>query len=132
MRTWKAALTAIATALSAGQASAGEVAIVGARAVAEGPGRYAFEVTLAHEDSGWQHYADRWQVLAPDGTVLGTRELLHPHENEQPFTRSLTGVAVPAGVAEVTIRAHDSVHGDSSDTLTLGLARRGGGASGAD
>ena len=31
--------------------------------------------------------------------------------SEQPFTRSLSGVAIPDDVAEVTIRAHDRVHG---------------------
>ena len=50
-------------------------------------------------------------VEAPDGTELGYRKLLHPHVNEQPFTRSLGGVSVPDGMTEVVIRAHDSVHG---------------------
>lgn len=70
-----------------------------------------FSVTVRHADSGWDHYANRWEVVAPDGTVLGTRELLHPHETEQPFTRSLGGVSVPTGVPTVRIRAHDPVHG---------------------
>ena len=43
-------------------------------------------VTVQHADTGWDHYADAWEVLAPDGTVLGTRTLLHPHTDEQPFT----------------------------------------------
>jgi hypothetical protein len=43
--------------------------------------------------------------------LLGTRTLLHPHETEQPFTRSLAGVRIPNEVAEVTVRAHDRVHG---------------------
>ena len=30
---------------------------------------------------------------------------------EQPFTRSLGGVAIPAELGRVTIRAHDSLHG---------------------
>lgn len=50
-------------------------------------------------------------MAAPDGTVPGTRVLLHPHEDEQPFTRSPPGVSVPAGVDRVTVRAHDLVHG---------------------
>ncbi len=33
-------------------------------------------------------YADAFPVSTPDGTVLGVRELLHDHANEQPFTRS--------------------------------------------
>ena len=72
---------------------------------------WRFEVTVQHPDTGWDHYADRWDVLAPDGRVLGTRVLLHPHEHEQPFTRSLGGVFIPDDIKEVTIRARCSVDG---------------------
>lgn len=89
---------------------AGEADVVGVKIVKEGTGTYRFDVTVRHGDEGWDHYANRWDVVAPDGTVLGTRELLHPHETEQPFTRSLQGVRIPDGVGEVTVRAHDSVH----------------------
>ena len=71
---------------------------------------YRFDVTLSHNDTGWDHYADKWDVVGPDGTVFGTRTLYHPHVQEQPFTRSLSGVRIPKGVNKVTIRAHDSVH----------------------
>jgi hypothetical protein len=74
-------------------------------------GSYSFDVTVAHADTGWDHYADAWRVVGPDGTIYGARTLLHPHVGEQPFTRSLSGVAIPAGVASVTVEAHDSVHG---------------------
>lgn len=70
-----------------------------------------FNVTVKHADTGWDHYANQWQVLAPDGTVLGTRVLYHPHVEEQPFTRSLSGVKIPGDVRWVTVRARDSVHG---------------------
>ena len=76
---------------------------------------WTFSVTVRHADTGWDHYADGWSVLAPDGTELGHRELLHPHETEQPFTRSLSGVVVPDGVTTVIVRAHDSVHGWGAD-----------------
>ena len=72
---------------------------------------WRFSVTVSHGDTGWDHYADGWRVESPDGTELGYRKLLHPHVNEQPFTRSLSGVVVPDGMKEVIIRAHDSVHG---------------------
>lgn len=84
---------------------------------------YRFTVTVRHADEGWDHYADNFEILAPDGTVLGTRVLAHPHENEQPFTRSLGAVAVPDGIAEVTIRAHDSVHGKGGETVTVTLPK---------
>jgi hypothetical protein len=46
---------------------------------------------VRHEDVGWQHYADRWEVLASGGEVLATRVLAHPHVDEQPFVRNLGG-----------------------------------------
>ena len=109
----------------AGDARAGDVTIVDARAQAEAGGGYTFHVTLEHADEGWEHYADRWEVLSPDGEVIGTRVLLHPHENEQPFTRSLSGVQVPQGIERVTIRAHDLVHGDGPETVEIALPDRG-------
>lgn len=89
---------------------AGEADVVAVKAAASGDRVYRFDVTLRHDDTGWDHYADRWEVLTPAGEVLGTRVLYHPHVDEQPFTRSLSGVEVPAGVQKVIIRAHDSVH----------------------
>ncbi len=80
-----------------------------------------FDVTLAHADTGWEHYADRWRVLTDDGRVLGTRTLAHPHVHEQPFTRSLSGIDIPDGVSSVIIDARDSVHGVSGRTLRLEL-----------
>jgi hypothetical protein len=93
--------------------SAGEPTVVDAEATRAADGSWRFDVTVRHADAGWEHHANRWQVAAPDGTVLGERVLLllHPHVDEQPFTRSLDGVAVPDGVAEVGVRAHDTVHG---------------------
>ena len=74
-------------------------------------GTCSFDVTVRHADTGWEHYAHQWQVVAEDGSVLGTRVLYHPHVNEQPFTRSLGGVKIPPHVRQVRIRAADSVHG---------------------
>ncbi|MGR3501957.1 hypothetical protein [Pseudaestuariivita sp.] len=85
---------------------------------------WTFTVTLSHPDTGWDHYADGWEVMLEDGTSLGIRELLHPHVHEQPFTRSLSGVTVPDGVRTVYVRARDNVDGwapgRTKVTLTLG------------
>ena len=104
-------------------ALAGQADVVKAQAVSAGGGAWRFHVTVAHDDAGWDHYADKWDVVAPDGRVLGTRVLLHPHETEQPFTRSLGGVAIPGSVAEVTLRAHDKVHGYGGREVTVQLPR---------
>ena len=112
-------MIAAATALPA---FAGEADVETATATRAGDGTWTFNVTVRHADEGWDHYANRWDVIAPDGTVLGTRTLFHPHENERPFTRSLAGVAVPDGVNAVTIRANDSVHGEGGREFTVDLA----------
>ncbi|MEM7023552.1 MAG: hypothetical protein AAF637_13315 [Pseudomonadota bacterium] len=111
----------LATALLAGDVMAGEADVVAVEVSRAGDGTYRFDVTVRHDDTGWEHYADAWDVVAPDGSVLGTRTLLHPHENEQPFTRSLSGVAVPEGIAEVTVRAHDNVDGYGGVEMTVAL-----------
>lgn len=103
------AIAALAT-FSALPVSAGSATVVDVRAD-EGAGGWRFDVTVAHADTGWDHYADGWYILAPDGTELGYRELLHPHVDEQPFTRSLSNVAIPDGLTQVLVRANDSVHG---------------------
>ncbi len=84
---------------------------------------YTFEVTLEHADEGWDHYAVGWEILGADGRVFGRRVLAHPHVDEQPFTRSLSGVYIPPGVNEVHVRAHDSVHGPSVSQKALQIDR---------
>ena len=64
-------------------------------------------VTLAHPDTGWDHYADGWQVIGTDGVELGLRVLHHPHVTEQPFTRSLTLDALPS-TGDLVILATDN------------------------
>lgn len=98
-------------------ALAGEVEILDARADCEGK-RCNISVTLRHADTGWEHYADLWRVLAPDGKELGRRVLYHPHVEEQPFTRSKL-MTLPDGVNVVFIEAHDKVHGYSSKRFRL-------------
>ncbi len=82
---------------------------------------YDFAVTVAHLDKGWKHYADKWDVVAPDGHVLATRILYHPHVNEQPFRRSLTGVKIDAKIMKVTVRAHDVIHGYGGREVVVDL-----------
>lgn len=101
--------------------SAGEADVLSAEAKRSADGTFRFSVTLQHDDSGWDHYADRWEVLAPNGTVLAERVLLHPHVGEQPFTRSLSGVEIPPTVTEVIIRGGDSEHGFGGAELHLAL-----------
>lgn len=120
------AATLAASALVA-PAGAGEADVLEARAEREEGGTYRFVATVRHSDEGWEHYARAFEVLGPEGTVLGTRVLRHPHVEEQPFARSLRGVAVPEGVSRVRVRALDSVHGSGGEERSVALPGRGGG-----
>ena len=101
---------------------AGEADVIGVQVDKTGSS-YRFDVTVRHDDTGWQHYADKWDVVTPEGEILATRVLYHPHVNEQPFTRSLSGVEIGAGVSSVVIRAHDLVHGYGGREMTVELPR---------
>ena len=111
---------ALALALTASTAAADQAKIEEASARKSG-GAWSFSVTIRHNDTGWDHYADIWTVNTPDGKEIARRVLAHPHENEQPFTRSLSGVDITAGVNEVIIRAHDTVHGWADKTYKVSL-----------
>lgn len=107
---------------AAANAMAGEADVVKATAVRQSDGTYLVSASIRHADEGWQHYADRFEVLTPDGKVLATRVLAHPHVNEQPFTRDLAGVDIPEGIVEVRVRAHDKVHGYGGQEVTIALS----------
>ena len=113
-----ACLLLMSTAAYAGEADVIEVDV---RRIAGDT--YNFDVTVRHTDEGWKHYANKWDVTAPDGTVVGTRILAHPHVDEQPFTRSLAGVKIPRNIDAVTVRAHDLVHGYGGKTVTVTVPR---------
>lgn len=98
------------------------------RAVHNGDNRWTFHVTVRHPDTGWEDYADGWDVVLPEGTVIlpdsgssFTRLLLHPHETEQPFTRSQSNIMIPADVTAVTVRAHDLVDGFGGQEVVVDL-----------
>ena len=96
-------------------------------------GAWTFRVTVSHPDAGWEDYADGWDVVLPDGTIVKpnpdspfTRLLTHPHENEQPFTRSQSGIVIPEDITEVTVRAHDLVDGFGGQEVIVRLDQPSG------
>ena len=74
-------------------------------------GGWRFDVTLSHPDTGWDHYADGWDILDNHQKLIATRILHHPHVDEQPFTRSLYNVVIPSTMKTIYVRGHDKVHG---------------------
>lgn len=113
----------LAVLLAAPTVQAGEADVLAATARQDMRGAWTVSATILHADEGWNHYADRFDVLSPDGTVLGSRTLFHPHVNEQPFTRSLSSLTIPENVDVITVRAHDSVHELGGATIEVVLER---------
>lgn len=118
----KSLLTAMLCLLQPSAAQAGEADVIDARVSCDGS--CSFHVTVKHADEGWLHYTDKWDILTTDAKVIATRTLYHPHEHEQPFTRSLSNVEIPQNIHTVVIRAHDSVHAYGGKTFTLQLPDR--------
>ena len=82
---------------------------------------WSVSVTIRHPDTGWDHYADGWEVLDSSGVRLGYRKLMHPHVDEQPFTRSLNGLVIPDGTREIFVKPSCSKHGWSGDAVRVEL-----------
>ncbi|MCL4248381.1 MAG: hypothetical protein KJ065_09585 [Anaerolineae bacterium] len=117
----------------ASEQNAANADVLYVRAVESPSNAWTFHVTVQHPDTGWEDYADGWDVLLPDGTVVKpdptspfTRLLLHPHEEEQPFTRSQSGIVIPPDVTTVRVRAHDLVAGFGGREVTVDLASASG------
>ena len=113
------------------QAGMADVAFV--KAVQAADGSWTFSVTVRHPDTGWEDYADGWDVVTPDGQILKrnpddpfTRLLLHPHVDEQPFTRSQSGILIPDGVTQVTVRAHSLTRGFGGREILVDLTQPSG------
>ncbi|MCU7920029.1 MAG: hypothetical protein KZQ95_16980 [Candidatus Thiodiazotropha sp. (ex Epidulcina cf. delphinae)] len=104
-----------------GNAYCGDVEILSAEFHKSNDGHWSVSVTLKHADTGWDHYADNWRVVDADGNVLGNRVLHHPHVDEQPFTRSLSGVTIEEEISAVYIEAHDKQHGWTANRLKVQL-----------
>ena len=112
-----------ASLLASSIALAGEADVVDVKVRRAAQDIFDFDVTVKSVDRGWDYYADAFEVLAPDGRVIGRRVLLHPHETEQPFTRDLYGVRIPQGIEGVLVRARHKSKGYDGKTLSVRLPR---------
>jgi hypothetical protein len=115
-----AATTATTAAGSAGQLHPDVIDVV---VEEESVGVFAFTVTISSPYDTPERYADGWRIVGPDGTVYGEHTLTHDHASEQPFTRTQSGVAIPADVDEVTVEGRDLEHGYGGTTVTVAVDR---------
>ena len=107
--------------------------VIYVRAERDNDSTWTFSVSVQHPDTGWEDYADGWDIVLPDGEVIKpdpesefTRTLLHPHVDEQPFTRSQSGIRIPSDVTIVRVRVHDLVNGFGGDEIFIDLTMDSG------
>ncbi|MFO1112262.1 MAG: hypothetical protein U1E61_24110 [Bradyrhizobium sp.] len=89
-----------------------------------GMGRFDFDVTVSSPYDTPRRHADAFRVSGKDGSIYGERKLLHDHADEQPFTRDLHGVTVPAAVRVVVVQARDSQFGYGGRAMEVRLPGR--------
>ena len=87
---------------------------------------WSVSVTLKHPDTGWKHYADFWQLVDENGVMVAKRVLVHPHVDEQPFTRSMGDIEIRKNQKIIFVEAGDSVHGMSRNRLTVDFSKNTG------
>ena len=114
----------LAAAQSAGLKMQKYPEVVDARVYAKSDNRFNFDVTLSSPYDTPQRYADAFRVMSTEGVSFGERKLLHDHGGEQPFTRDLYGVVIPAGIDTVVIQGRDKKYGYGGKTLHITLPGR--------
>ena len=99
--------------------------VVGVQVSARSTGVFDFDVTVSSPYDSPKRYADAFRAMSEDGrTVYGTRNLGHDHAGEQPFTRDLYGVVIPAGVRSVVVQGRDQQNGWGGQTKRVDLPGR--------
>jgi hypothetical protein len=98
--------------------------VLEAKVTASGGNVFDFDVTLSSPYDSPQRYADGFRVTDTAGKVFGERKLWHDHASEQPFTRDLYGVTIPAMVRRVVIQARDQRHGYGGKSVSIPLPGR--------
>lgn len=98
--------------------------VLGAEITPRGENRFDFDVTISSPYDTPARYADGFRVSGLDGERYGERKLLHDHAEEQPFTRDLYGVEIPAGVRRVVIQARDQRYGYGGKSIEVDLPGR--------
>jgi hypothetical protein len=98
--------------------------VLNVKVQARGDQRFDFDVTVSSPYDTPQRYADAFRVTGADGRTYGERQLLHDHANEQPFTRDLYGVEIPAGMQSVIVQARDLKNGYGGKSMEVKLPGR--------
>jgi hypothetical protein len=81
------------------------------------PSTFSMGATVRHHDRGWDDYAD---TVVFEGAQNGRLTLQHPHDDEQPFTRSKNNVRAEG---EVRVHALDNVRSGPGSAVVIDVSR---------
>lgn len=98
--------------------------VVAVTVQSNGDNRFDFDATISSPYDSPLRYADAFRVSSTEGVAYGERKILHDHANEQPFTRDLYDVYIPAGVRVVVVQAKDQRYGYGGKTQRVLLPGR--------
>ena len=98
--------------------------VLKAQVRATGENTFNFDVTISSPYDTPARYADAFHVKTLSGEILGERILWHDHQHEQPFTRDLYGVTIPAEIKTVEIQARDQRYGYGGAAIQVALPGR--------
>jgi len=93
-------------------------------ATQESDGSWCFGTSVLHNDQGWEHFANSWEVIDLNGNKIGGRNLAHPHVNEQPFTRNQCDIKIPKEMSQVIVRAKCNKHGFGGQAMIVDLNKK--------
>ncbi|HEY6635633.1 MAG TPA: N-acetylmuramoyl-L-alanine amidase, partial [Acidimicrobiia bacterium] len=94
---------------------------VTAATLRETEGLYEFIVTISSPQDSEERHADAFRVIGDDGIVYAVEELEWTGGEPQPFTATVTGLAIPESVNRVTIEGRDLVYGWGGGTVEVPL-----------
>lgn len=80
------------------------------------PGAYQFGVEIRSPDLGCEQYADWWEIVDEQGSLIYRHTFTHSHVSEQPFQRAGGPVAIQADTI-IYVRAHMHPGGYGGQTL---------------
>ena len=84
---------------------------------------WTVQVTLSHDDQGYDHYANGWRIVDAKKNILASQELYHPHDSKKPFTDSKTNITIPRGTKIIFVEAQAKPHGWSKQRVQIDLSK---------
>jgi hypothetical protein len=121
------ALSALTPSYAEGETAAGappKITFVSVRPDTEDrPGLYHFRVKILHDDTGWENYVEAWEIIGPEGEVLGERPFFEPKPEKTEQLTALSGVPIPTEIESVKIRARHYPDGYPGEEVLVELPR---------